>query len=474
MEIQTILLLIFIALCLGLLANRWQRINLLMGASILLMYWLQPETNLRYLGYWLPAISLALIVFVWAVTADESLRKGPQTVRALLTILALMVLMHVLSYLDTHHLLGLNNSPVIYRALPFVLALLGIPTLLIYRQIKTKAWQWIALSLLIILFVLLKTPSLTAWVSRSWRFLVGQSLGLASAGEVQWLGYSYLAFRLLHTIRDKQAGRLPAIELNEFITYSVFFPSLMAGPIARIDQVLDSLKQPSSKFPDAFWEGTQRILSGLFKKFVLADSLAVFALNPLNALQPTTSAGSWVLLYAYSFQIYLDFSGYTDIAIGIGSYLGVKLPENFNNPYLKPNLTQFWSNWHMTLTNWFRAYFFNPISRALRKKKLPALVILLITQISTMVLVGLWHGITLNFIAWGIWHGVGLLIQNRWSAWIKGYLPAPDRYPRIDKLLNALGIVATFHYVTLGWIWFVLPTPILARDFLAHLLGLNI
>lgn len=474
MSIQTILLLIAIALGLGLLSDKWQRTNLLMIASILIMYWLQPETNLRFLGYWLPTVSLALIILVWAVTADVKFRRDAQTIPTLLIILAVIGLVHLLAYLDTRQLLGFNQAPILYQALPILLVLVGIPIILIYRQIKSQAWQWIAFSILIILFIFLKTPSLTEWVSRAWRFLAGQSPELASASEFQWLGYSYIAFRLLHIIRDKQTGRLPGVELNEFVAYTVFFPSLMAGPIARIDQVLDSLKQPSLKLQAAFWNGSQRIISGLFKKFVLADSLAVFALNPQNALQPTSSTGAWVLLYAYSLQIYLDFSGYTDIAIGIAYFLGIKLPENFNKPYLKPNLTQFWNNWHMTLTNWFRAYFFNPITRSLRKKKLPAMVILMITQISTMVLVGLWHGITINFVAWGAWHGLGLLAQNRWSNWIKGYLPAPDRYPRIDKILNVFGVVVTFHYVTLGWIWFVLPTPTLAWDFLFHLLGLKI
>lgn len=473
MSIQTILVLIAIALCSGLLSLKWQRTNLLMIVSILLMYWLQPETNLRYLGYWLPAFSLSLIIFIWAVTAEEGLRKGVQTRRTLLVILASVLLVTALSYFDSPGIFGLNKSPVLYRAIPLALILLAIPTVLIYLIGGARAWEWIAFSILIILFIFLKAPALTEWLSLAWRSLAGQSLDLASAGEFQWLGYSYIAFRLLHIIRDKQAGRLPPIELNEFIAYTIFFPSLMAGPIARIDQILENLKQPDRAMPEAFWLGSQRILRGLFKKYVLADSLAVFALNPLNALQPTTSAGSWILLYAYSLQIYLDFSGYTDIAIGLASYLGIKLPENFNRPYLKPNLTQFWSNWHMTLTNWFRAYFFNPISRSLRKKKLPALLILLITQVSTMILVGLWHGITFNFILWGLWHGLGLLVQNRWSIWIKSFMPPADSRSMLSRLLNAGGILLTFHYVTLGWIWFVLPTPTLASEYLGRLIGLN-
>src|SRR5512141_411437 len=106
----------------------------------------------------------------------------------------------------------------------------------------------------------------------------------------------------------------------------------------------------------------------------------------------------------------------------MGRLLGIRLPENFAAPYLKPNITQFWNSWHMTLTQWFRSYVFNPLTRAMRSSKepLPTILILLVAQISTMALIGLWHGITLGFVFWGLWHGLGLFIQNRWSDFIKG------------------------------------------------------
>jgi len=473
MSIESILILISISLILGLLTIKWGRTDLLMVASIVLMYWLQPETNLRYLGYWLPGFSLFLILSTWALTAAPALRQNSQTWRTALIILASVILVSTISYADRQHLLGFNNAPSLFRSIPLLIVLIASPSLLFFLKCKIRVKLWAAFSVLIILFILLKTPWLTEKVSSLWRSSAGQNPDLASAIELQWLGFSYIAFRLLHIIRDKQAGRLPEIGLNEFVTYAVFFPSLAAGPIARIDQVLESIKQVKTKFSDSFWMGSQRILVGLFKKYMLADSLAIFALSSQNALQPIGSFGAWILLYAYSLQIYLDFSGYTDIAIGLGLYLGIKLPENFNRPYLKPNLTQFWSNWHMSLTNWFRSYYFNPLSRSLRKKKMPALSILLITQISTMVLVGLWHGITINFALWGLWHGIGLLIQNRWSSWIKPYIPVPDQNTVRHKLFQAFGVFLTFNYVTLGWIWFVLPTPILAREFLLQLIGIR-
>ncbi len=470
MSVQTILMLIALSLALGLLASKWQRTNLLMVASIILLYWLQPETSLRYLGFWMPAFSISLIILAWMATTPAVIRKQPQTTRTIAIVITLIGLMGALKYLDPDQLLGFNRSPGFLSVLLFLSAIGFISFVWSRCQLKGEVWPWAVFAILLGLFIVLKTPQLTRKASEVWRFLAGQSPALASAAEFQWLGYSYIAFRLLHTVRDRQAGRLPEIALNEYLAYVVFFPSLLAGPIARVTQVLDDLKQPGKQLPDDIFRGSQRIVTGLFKKFVLADSLAVFALSSQNALQPIARSGSWILLYAYSLQIYLDFSGYTDIAIGLARLLSIQLPENFNHPYLKPNLTQFWNNWHMTLTNWFRAYFFNPLSRGLRKKKLPAVLILLVTQVSTMVLVGLWHGITPAFTIWGLWHGLGLLIQNRWSSWIKKYLPPSGQRPGLQKALDALGMIVTFHYVTLGWVWFVLPTPSAAWNFLQQLI----
>jgi len=205
---------------------------------------------------------------------------------------------------------------------------------------------------------------------------------------------------------------------------------------------------------------------------VLADALGLIALNGANAVQVRTTGWMWVLLYAYAFQIYLDFSGYTDIALGLGRLMGFKLPENFSAPYLKPNLTQFWNNWHMTLTQWFRAYFFNPLTRALRsaKKSLPVPAVIFITQLATMLLIGLWHGMTANFVLWGLWHGLGLFAHNRWSELTRARfaaLPAAGQ-----KVLNVGGVFLTFNFVTLGWIFFALPTPSISWHVFTKLFGL--
>jgi alginate O-acetyltransferase complex protein AlgI len=470
MSFLEIAVLVLFSLVLGAASQRWQRQNLLLVSSLLLLYWLQPETPLRFSGFWLPTAAVFLVILSWTFTAAPEVRKNASNFRTLALVFVIIIALGLARPLDARGLLGFVLSPPLGQLLPGILAAALLVTLLLVANPKSSMLTWIGFSLIISIFIILKTPSLAAGVSRAWRLLSGQSTALVSASDISWLGYSYLAFRLLHTIRDRQAGRLSDYSLKEYLTYVILFPSLVSGPITQIDQVVNDLRQSSHHFRDNISGGSERILMGLFKKFVIADSLSIMALNNFNSDLPTTALGAWILLYAYAFQIYFDFSGYTDIAIGMGKFLDIKLPENFNRPYLRTNLTQFWNNWHISLTNWFRSYFFNPLSRSLRRKKLPLLTILTLTQIPTMVLVGLWHGITPNFIIWGLWHGLGLLIQNRWSAFSAARFPQ-EQGGISKKILHVLGIFLTFHYVTLGWIWFVLPTPEAGWHYFLSLLG---
>jgi alginate O-acetyltransferase complex protein AlgI len=181
------------------------------------------------------------------------------------------------------------------------------------------------------------------------------------------------------------------------------------------------------------------------------------------------------MLYAYAFRLYLDFSGLSDIAIGLGALMGFTIPENFTAPYRKSDLTAFWNSWHITLAMWFRAYYFNPVTRTLRASRLkldPALIIAF-SQITTMILIGMWHGNTWNFILWGAWHGVGLFIHNRWGNAMKPRARELDARPRLKQGLNLAGLLLTFHFVVLGWVWFALPTLEQAVAVFQRLFGLG-
>jgi D-alanyl-lipoteichoic acid acyltransferase DltB (MBOAT superfamily) len=262
------------------------------------------------------------------------------------------------------------------------------------------------------------------------------------------------------------------MSLREFVTYVVFAPTLIAGPIDRPERFVKDLRASFTfNLADAT-EGARRIAVGLFKKFVVADLIAIFALNEANAAQTQGAGWMWLLVYAYAFRIYFDFGGYTDIAIGVGRVFGIKLPENFRQPYLKPNLTQFWNSWHMTLAQWFRAYYFNPLTRALRTREWRMTAIILVGQLTTMLLIGLWHGITWNFATWGLWHGVGLFVHNRWSDFAKTRLAIPPERPRLQQAVNVVGMLITFNFVALGWVWFALPSVRLSLEVFGKLVGL--
>jgi alginate O-acetyltransferase complex protein AlgI len=151
--------------------------------------------------------------------------------------------------------------------------------------------------------------------------------------------------------------------------------------------------------------------------------------------------------------------------------MGIHLPENFNQPYMKSNLTQFWNSWHITLAQWFRAYFFNPLTRFLRSRPedFPVWLIIMVTQTSTMLLIGLWHGLTWNFAIWGLWHGIGLFVHNRWSTIRLPYSSTLTNSSWGPRLLSLSSTVFTFHYVVLGWVWFAISSPDISIRFLRTL-----
>jgi D-alanyl-lipoteichoic acid acyltransferase DltB (MBOAT superfamily) len=379
---------------------------------------------------------------------------------ALLIILGLPAVIALTRYFLPNPVFTAAPPPRFVLFLAFIFAF-SIFILLISWLSRRFLWILSAvIILLIVILIILKMPALSLQTSILIRTLTNRSIENASFTDLRWLGISYIAFRLIHVLRDKQNGRLPELSLSEFATYVVFFPSLAAGPIDRAERFAQDLRKEFFLTQDETFIGGQRILMGLFKKFVIADALAFIALNDALATQVRTTGWMWIIVYAYTFQIYFDFSGYTDIAIGIARLVGIQLPENFAAPYLKPNLTQFWNSWHMTLTQWFRSYFFNPFNRWMRGfKNMSAWQMILIGQVATMLLIGLWHGITLNFVFWGFWHGLGLFIQNRWSDLIRTRYPNLQQDARLRPVLQIGGIVLTFHFVALGWVFFALTEP---------------
>lgn len=495
MSLTNILILVGFSLGIFLLSNfnrtRSLRNPLLLILSTGVIFWLQPALPIRGLDFWLPLATLALVGLGWLLTSKPEERNLRASLVTGALVAGTVLVIALTRYLGMSGVITPSRPPQTISVI-LVIAALALISFIAYLLSKKRGSFpladtaqgrsnrgtlpiSIAIIFLLAVFVTLKLPILTEWLSGLLRQWNGQSRELASALDLRWLGFSYIAFRLIHTLRDRQNGRLPAMALDEYFIYMLFFPAISAGPIDRSDRFIKDLRRPFIATADVFATASKRLVIGLLKKFVVADLLAMIALNGTNAAQITSTGWAWILVYAYAFQIFFDFSGYTDIAIGMGLLMGVKLPENFNAPYLKPNLTQFWNNWHMTLTQWFRAYFFNPLTRALRsgKRPTPVWLVILITQLATMTLIGLWHGITLNFVLWGLWHGLGMFIQNRWSDWTKPLSARIQQRPVLNKGVTLFTTLLTFQFVALGWVWFALPSMDLSLKVFGRLFGMG-
>lgn len=270
------------------------------------------------------------------------------------------------------------------------------------------------------------------------------------------LGISFFTFEFIHYLVDIYKGRMKpeSLSLSNLLTFSLFFPTLLSGPIKRYQQFQDQVQYGVRLDPDGMVEGLRRIIIGFGKKFIVADTASQFT----GALASPETAGWWALViavYAYSIKIYFDFSGYTDIAVGVSLLFGLRVPENFNRPYFRRNIAEFWRNWHMSLSSWIRDYLYIPLggSRVSTPRVLFNLMVV-------MGICGLWHGASWNFLVWGLWHGMGLGLHRLSNIYLgdRTKLPAP------------IAIVLTFHFVTVGWIFFATPDMAVALAVIQRIL----
>lgn len=273
------------------------------------------------------------------------------------------------------------------------------------------------------------------------------------------LGISFYTFMALTYLLDLGRGQLkPARGFVHFFAYLSLWPQLLAGPITRARALLPQLLEYNPPDAAARFRGTQLIVHGLFKKAVIADNLAPAVNAAFGALQVEPGALHWwLVVLMYSMQIYCDFAGYSDIAIGLGKLMGLQLAGNFNHPYTATSIGDFWSRWHISLTSLLTDYLFYPLAnrwaRPLSPKHLPrrqasrlgaARAAYLSTGV-TFVLCGLWHGAAWTFVAWGALHSVYLIFE-RWSRWPRMLIKLPG------GSVLALGLAML--QVTLAWVFF--------------------
>jgi alginate O-acetyltransferase complex protein AlgI len=286
-------------------------------------------------------------------------------------------------------------------------------------------------------------------------------LGALGLSQVAWarvalpIGISFFTFHKISYIVDVYRGATaPAERFSAYLLYLLFFPQLIAGPIIRYHDVAAQL-ECRSHTAGRFLSGVCRFCVGLGKKVLIANSLAEvadFAFGTrLGALAP---AHAWIGITAYTFQLYFDFSGYSDMAIGLGRMAGIEFLENFNKPYLAGSFTEFWRRWHISLSNFMREYLYIPLGGNRTSPGRAYLNLWIVFLLS-----GFWHGAAWPFIIWGAYHGLFLTLDKMF------WLRAADRLPRW------VAIPPTFLLVMIGWVFFRSPDLVQAQAYLLRMFG---
>ncbi len=268
------------------------------------------------------------------------------------------------------------------------------------------------------------------------------------------IGISFFTFQAISYVVDVYRGETRAASLVDVAILQAFFPHLVAGPIVRANELLPQLRTPRDPRTVLAGPAIFMIAGGLLKKTVIADELARRVVDPVYN-DPAAHSGAEITLafYAFAAQIYCDFSGYTDMAIGLALLLGYQLPQNFNRPYLALSLQDFWRRWHMTLSRWLRDYLYIPLGGN-RKGRLKTYRNVMIT----MLLGGLWHGASWTFMLWGGIHGAGLSAER----WVR------ERYGTV-RIPAWVAWLVTFHVVCIAWVFFRAPDLATAFDVLGGL-----
>lgn len=323
-------------------------------------------------------------------------------------------------------------------------------------QQKSKLYFWIGISVNLLCLGFFKYSNLILQtINQSWH-----------ADIILPLAISFFVFEFIHYLCEVYKGNSPVKSFVLFSLFAAFFPTQIAGPIKRYKDFEAQLQEEKKFSIQYFEDGVPLIILGMAKKVLLANNLATFVDMGYSMPQAFTSADLWLLAYAFAFQIYFDFSAYTDIARGSAMLFGYQIPINFNLPYIANNISNFWHRWHISLSTWLRDYLFIPLggSKGSRFATNRNLFI-------TMALGGLWHGASWSFVVWGIYHGLALIIHREFT-FVKERMIGVKNFLQ-SKWGNALSIFFTFHVVVVGWVFFRVHELGAALNILSRMFVLN-
>ena len=307
------------------------------------------------------------------------------------------------------------------------------------KRLDSKVWLYLTIAAVIAPLLWFKYASFFSEVAFDFASVLGFD-GTPIGSQVLPIGISFFTFQALSYVIDiKRGDAEPLNSADKHLLYITLFPQLIAGPIVRYSQLRDELYTRTMSV-DKLAIGATRFAHGLAKKVIIADAVAPIADAAFAGGDTRTMAGAWIGLLAYTVQIYFDFSGYSDMAIGLGTMLGFTFPENFNRPYSAHSISDFWQRWHITLSSWFRDYVYIPLggSREGSFKTYRNLG-------TVFFLTALWHGAAWTFLVWGAIHGVWLIVER-----VTG-LGDATRLPAVRRAL-------TLFIVMSSWVWFRAPT----------------
>ncbi|HST02922.1 MAG TPA: MBOAT family protein [Usitatibacter sp.] len=269
------------------------------------------------------------------------------------------------------------------------------------------------------------------------------------------IGISFFTFTQIAFLVDAAKGKAAEPDPLNYSLFVTYFPHLLAGPILHHREMMPQFADPTTKRVD--WDNVARglvlLAIGLGKKVLIADTLALQANDAFGSVHPITFGDAWLGILCYTLQIYFDFSGYTDMALGMALMMNIRLPQNFDSPYRQRNLQEFWRHWHMTLTRFLRDYVYIPIGGNRHGEAWTACAIVI-----TFLLGGLWHGANWTFVIWGLMNGLGLVLLRAWGA-------VGVRLP------GFLAWLVTFLFVNIAWVFFRAPDLTTAGWYLAALRG---